>query len=255
MTFTIGEVYAVPKREPGLVFEDDFNNGPAGWVQLVTETNPTGPLVLDSSITHNNSRFSLLLLSGDYPNSAGRVWGGATALKRMSTPEGAKKFYMEFFWSWGSLHGQNTPRAIDFGLDMADKDGLRRLYRYRWLNYDESSSTRVHKWQLHDQTAGFVDIPGADVDCGYNENKRNLFRLEMVFDLEAGVYDGLRVNGIGFGSLAPEPDESLRDYGPEPHMLVPFANGFNPLVDLRNRLNTTSTSAWVNLAYAKGVAL
>lgn len=254
MTFVIGEVNAIPKREPGLIFEDDFNRGTAGWTQLMDVTAPTGPVLLDSEITYNNSRYSLLLSTEDQANSAGRTWGMGMALKRLGRPKGAQKVYLDYQWAWGSTWGENTPRAIEFGLDQADENGVRRFFMFRWKNYDETTSTRTHQWQvLHNGV--YTDIAGATVDNGYNENKRNLNRLEMVFDLASGVYDGLRCNNIGFGSLASTPDNSLRAYAPAATTLVPFANGFNPMVSIRNRLNTNSTRCWVNLGYAKGLVL
>lgn len=248
------ELDVIQKRDPAVLCDDNFNNGPSGWTQLLDVTTPTGPVILDSEITWDNSRYSLLLSTEDQSNAAGRTWGFAMAIKRLARPAGISKVYYDLRWSWGSTWGENTPRAIEFGIDQADSAGQRRFFMIRWKNYDETTSTRTHQWQvLHNGV--YTDIPGATVDSGYNENKRNLQRLEMVFDLAAGCYDGLRVAGTGFGSLASTPDNSLRAFSPAASTLVPFANGLNPMVSIRNRNNTTSTRTWVNLAHAKVVAL
>lgn len=102
---------------------------------------------------------------------------------------------------------------------------------------------------------GYADIPDAAIDLGNNENKRNLHHMEIIFDIEGNCYDGLRLNGRGFGSLAEVSDGSLRAYRPAPEYLVTFASGFNVAFDLRNRVDTAQTRSWANLAYSRGIIL
>lgn len=256
MGVVFGEVQAIKKRQPGLLWEDDFNNGPQGWVQLLNGRVPAGVVYLDHEITYNGSGHSLLIGTEDQSSAGTRVWGYGVAIKRMSRPAVVGKLYVEWWWAWGSLHGQDTPRNIDFGVDQCAPDGTRRFFKVRWLNYDEGSSTRVSKYQL--ETAGastFVDVPSGAINHGYNENKRNLYHLEAVFDVGAGCYDGLRVNGQGFGSLASPADTSLRSNTLASTTLASFSGGLNCAVEVYNRLNTNSSKAWVNVAYSRGIIL
>lgn len=246
------ELDVYPRRTPGVLCEDNFNNGPSGWTQLLNGTNPTGPLILDSEIAYAESRYSLLLSTEDY-SDASKPWGFAMAIKRLARPAGVTKIYVDMQWAWGSVAGQNVPRAYEFGIDQADVSGNRRFFIWRWLNYDEAGSARVTKWQLLNNGT-YTDIPSAVGDFGYNENKRNLHRLEYVVNVSTGVYDGLRYNGVGFGSLAATPDTTLNAYAPALTTLAPFASGLNVMASIRNRTNTNTTKSWMNIAYCKVVA-
>jgi hypothetical protein len=247
------ELDVYPRRDTSVLMEDDFNSGPQGWAQLLDIATPRGVLTLDSEITYGGSAHSLMLSSEDYPDSANCNWGSAVALKRMARPVWAETIYADIQWTWGAQYGRDTPRFIEFGIDQADQDGQRRYFRFRWHNYDEDADARIHQWKL-DDTSGFVSIAGADMDHGYNENKRNLHRLEFEIDLANNTYAGLRVNGLGFGSLATVPNNSLRAYAPTVGSLPDFANGLNLCVNLRNCIQTSSTRSWMNIAYAKVVA-
>lgn len=244
-------------RDQRVLFEDDFRNGPSGWTQLIHGTKPNGTIGLSSEITFNNSPYSLVLQSGDQVDGAGN-FGGATAIKRMGRGATVGKLYVEFYWGWGSKWGENAPRAYDFGCDQADLDGNRKYFKIRWFNYDAGNG-RPAKYQLLTVNGSdelvFVDIPGANIDHGFNENKRNLHHLEAIFDIDAGVYDGVRVDGTGFGSLAATPNASLREYSPKDEFLAPFKGGFNVSMDIRNRNDTNGTQAFGVLAYARGVLL
>lgn len=248
------EIDVHPRRDPAVLMEDDFNNGAQGWAQLIDIATPRGVLTLDSEITYGGSAHSLMLSTEDYTDGAAMNWGSAVALKRMARPNGAKTAYADIQWAWGALYGRDTPRFIEFGFDQADPTGTRRYYRFRWHNYDEDTDTRIKQWKIDDST-GYISVPGAAMDHGYNENKRNLQRLEFEVDLENETYAGLRINGLGFGSLAAVPDNSLRAYSPAAGSLPDFANGFNLCVNLRNCIQTTQTKSWMNIAYAKVVVL
>lgn len=240
------------RRDPSVVMEDNFNNGPNGWTQLLDVTTPRGVLTLDSEIAYGGSSYSLMLSTEDYIDGAQFPWGSCTAIKRMQRPTYGSTVYGDFQWAWGALHGQNTPRFIEFGIDTADASGVRHYYVFRWHNYDETAGQRITQWKVNNN-GSYDSIIGAVMDHGYNENKRNLQRLEFELDLANSTYAGLRINGLGFGSLAPVPDNSLRTMAPPPTSLPEFANGFNAAVNLRNSINTTATKSWMNLAYAKVV--
>ena len=252
---------SVPKT---ILFEDNFDNGACNWTQLIHAPagggpiRPIGVLTMDTEISHGGSSSSLMLSTGDQPNTGGN-YGSCMAIKRLSRGPDTGRVFYEFFWSWGSLAGQNTPRAIQFGLDEADENGVRRYYKVRWENWRHvsggSGSGRTMQYQLLLGDNTMLDIPGAVFEHGYNENKRNLNHLEMIVDLNANVYDGLRINGVGFGSLADVPNDSLRAYGTHTSTLVPFSLGMNATFEVLNRTDTVNTAAWANLAYARGLLL
>lgn len=247
------ELDVFPRRDTSVLMEDDFSNGPQGWAQLLDIATPRGVLTLDPEITYGGSRYSLMLSTEDYPDGANCNWGSCVALKRMSRPTWAKTIYADIQWAWGSRWGNKSPRIIEFGIDQADQNGQRRYFRFRWHNYDEDAGTRITQWKV-DNAGTYVSIPGAVMDHGYNENKRNLNRVEFEIDLENSTYAGLRINGLGFGSLAETPDNSLRAWAPAATSLPDFANGLNLCINLRNNIQTTQTKSWMNVAYAKVVA-
>lgn len=237
-----------------LVCEDDFRNGPSGWVQLLDGNTGAGVVYLDTEIAYRGSPYSLYIGTEDYSSADYKPWGYATAIKRLSRGATVNKIYAEWWFGYGSLYGENTPKAIDFGIDQATPAATRRYFKFRWLNYDEGTAARVSKFQMS-HTSSWVDVPSGAVNLGYNENKRNLWHVEAVVDIDDGVYDGLRVNGTGFGSLASTPSSALRSYGPSSSTLAQFASGFNATIDVVNRLNTNSTKAWANLAYFRAVEI
>ncbi|NDK91022.1 hypothetical protein GYA93_15730 [Gordonia desulfuricans] len=262
MTFVIGEVHAINKREPGLIAEDNFATGHCNWVQLLNGNVGAGVVYLDSRIVHE-SPYSLCVGTG-YQSSIGEgTQGYGAAFKRLSRGPVLGKVYAHWKFAYGSEGGENYPRNVDFGLDQCDPDGERRFFKIRWLNYDEATSTRVSKFQVNgDPASTWIDVPGAAIDLGFNEAKRNLFDVEAVFDATTGKYDGLRVNGLGFGTLAtdsegaPQPDATMQALsGPHPHTLNQFKGGMNVGIEVYNRLQVAGSPAWVNLAYFKAVAL
>lgn len=254
MTLILPEVDVYPRHDPSVLMEDNFNNGPQGWAQLLDIATPRGVLTLDPEITYGGSKYSLMLSTEDYPDGANCNWGSAVALKRMARPVGCKTVYADIQWAWGALWGRNTPRFIEFGIDQANSGGQRRYYRFRWHNYDEDANSRITQWKI-DSAGAYISVPGAVMDHGYNENKRNLHRLEFEIDLENETYAGLRINGLGFGSLAATPDNSLRAHSPGVGSLPDFANGLNLCINIRNCIQTAQTKSWMNIAYAKVVAL
>lgn len=248
-------------RAPKVIAEDTFDRGTCGWTQLVEGVHGTGPMVLDSEITYGESRHSLLFMTGEHSFSSHKPWGNASGIKRLSRGPSVGKVLATWKFAYGGPRSGDTsahPRNIDFGIDQATPEGLRRFFKARWLNYDETTSTRVSEMRIDVAKQGggreYITVPvgpagDAKVALGVNENKRNLWTVELAVDVDAGVYDGLRVNGKGWGSLAPVPDNSLRAYGPEPHNLAQFASGFNACFEVCNRIETDASTAWANLAY------
>lgn len=265
-----------PRRnDPQVLFDNTFDKGLGGFVQLMHDTRPIGVLGLDTDYTYDDSRHSMLLSTEDYAwggtEANWKNWGQCTAIKRMSRGATLGRVKFDVWWAWGSLYGQNSPRCFNFGIDQADPDGNRKYFNYRWVNWldDSGAGSRVTKWQVMTYSGGttvWQDLTNGVQDYGYNENKRNLIHTEMVFDIDAGVYDGLRVNGMGIGggSLSDgtgdpdpvNPSNPMRALGsPMPETLAIFKNGFNCVIDLINRQNITSTKSWMHVARAKAVKL
>lgn len=255
------EIDVIPRRDPALICEDTFDGGLNGWTQLLDGITGTGPVCLDNEITHQGSKFSMLLMTDDYSYNGNKPWGSSVAIKRLSRGPSGGKIYAEWWFAYGSLRAtatSDTPRNIDFGIDQAAPDGTRRFFKLRWQNWDELAAPAKIVSEMRLSVSGgtpFVTIPGgsATVNLGVNENKRNLYHVELVVDLDAGVYDGARVNGTGWGSLASTPDTTLRAFGPPSGVLSQFASGLNAAVELCNRTDTNSTKCWANVAYFRMV--
>lgn len=248
MPFWYGEVDAYPRRDPAVLNEDDFNNGPQGWVQLMSGATPEGgPIMLDTEITDNGSRYSLFLQAGTgNQDGVGDCWGAAVAIKRMMRKETAAKVYMEWKWAMGTEFAYTAPRCVMFGLDTCDAGAVRHFFQVRWL----SSTDRYQCWHA----GAWTDLPGPiTYPHAFNENKRNLNHTEAVFDLSNARYDGLRINGVGYGSLSTTPDATLQAYAPSTESLVTFEGGFNALFGIWNSNTTTTTHSWANLAYQRTV--
>jgi hypothetical protein len=243
----VGEIDVFTRRDPAVMNDDNFNNGPQGWVQLISGQYPEGgPIMLDSEITAHGSRYSLFLQSGtNNMDGVNDCWGGCVAIKRMYRHNPAKKIYMEWLWAFGTEFKYDTPRTVFFGLDTCDAAANRRFFQTRWL-----AATKAYQ-VFHNGT--WTDLPGVTYPHAFNENKRNLNHTEVVFDLENNRYDGLRVNGIGYGSLAPTPDGSLNAYGPLVENLPTFEGGFNPVIGFYNSNTDTTTHGWMNLAHQRTV--
>lgn len=255
MPFVIGEVDATIKRDPSLLFDNEFNDGLGGWVQLVSGTQPAGPIGLVTMPGLGDGM--CLSISTEDKADTGGLFGSAMAIKRLTRISPAGKVTFDVWWAWKAYHGANNFRAIDFGIDTADAAGARVFYKFRWLNYDEGGAAQVQKLQLATGTLAsptFTDFPGSPTFAlGLNENKSNLAHFVMVVDLATGFYEGFSANGTGYGSLAAVPDTSLHAFAPPGGTLTAFANGMNFAVELRNRTNTNSSKSWVFLDRARGV--
>lgn len=255
MTLAKDSTVQALKYDLKLICDDTFNNGPSGWVQLIGSQYPFGVVMWDQEYAYNDSRGSLLLETGNNQvDGVNGNWGGLTAIKRLWRPPAASIqvtpiIEMEWVWYYGSQYDQNSPRTIIFGADTCDPSSdPRYFFQHRWLNWDGASGTRVTKYQLMQSDGTWVDIPGGTYIHGWNENKRDWHRTRVRFDLYNGCYDGFMIDGLGFGSLAATPDNSLRAFGP-PHQTLPtFEGGLNPMFAIYNKSDAAiNTHAWAGL--------
>lgn len=250
----VGELDVFHRRDTAVLCEDDFNNGPSGWVPLMGSQLPGGLIMLDSEITDNRSRYSLFLQTGSgNQDGVNDVWGNSWAIKRMHRPQLAKKVYMDFKWAFGTEFDYSSPRQVVFAMDTCDANAVRNFFQVRWLNWDSGTNAAVGRYEVMHNGA-WTPLPGPiTYPHGFNENKRNLIRTEVVFDLNSACYDGLRINGIGYGSLAPTPDSSLRAFTPGSPTLHTFEGGLNAIFGVNNSNLTATTHSWANLAYQRTV--
>lgn len=125
----------------------------------------------------------------------------------------------------------------------------------------EIVASRVTRFEMYDSQLGvYIPVRGlsnalATHNLGWNENKRNLHAFEMLVDLENIRYLGMRIDGVGYGRMAATPNDLMTSYKPAPSTLVPFGNGLNGTMELRNRTETNTAAAHGNLAYAKMIGL
>lgn len=269
-----GDVRATPVPDESVLWEDNFTNGPSGWVQIMSSSRPFGMISLDPAITHKGSRWSLRLDTEDFANGTNAPnWARCMALKRLWRGNWMRIVRAEWVFAYGSRWGGDgeesmSPRDIRFGLDNCDFTGARRFFGLRYQISGETNSTegatRHERWQVQSATVGnWVTIPalGDGVrPLAVNENKRNLFRVELEIDLENGVYNGVSINGDGFGSLAANSDTSISSIpGPQLETLDSFRGCLNPTFTIENRIygpvaDGNATACWANLVYSRGRA-
>lgn len=271
----VGKVRAIPTPDEGLLWDDDFTNGPSGWVPIISSARPFGIVSLDSSITHKRSRYSLRCETENYADgTANTNWSRSMILKRLWRGSWMRIVRAEWVFAYGAQHGGEgeealAPRDIRFGIDTADFAGARRYFQIRYQLSGELNATegaqRLERWQVTGPAVnGWTDIPGMGASAyrlGVNENKRNLFRVEMEVNVQTGRYLGLRVNGDGFGSLSADRDNTLLSDlpGPALEQLASFAGCLNPTFMISNRIygpatDGNATKCWANLAYTRGRA-
>ena len=256
----VGELDVFRRRDPAVMNEDDFNNGPSGWVPLMGSQEPEGVLTLDSEITDNGSRYSLFLQTGSAnQDGVGDAWGVCHALKRLARPQTAKKDYMEWKWAFGTEFFYDSPRQVVFALDTCNREAKRNFFELRWLNWTNvPTPNNPRRYEVrHNGVWTPLIVGGQEIvyPHGFNENKRNLIHTEAVFDIENACYDGLRVNGVGYGSLAPTPNADLRSYSPGTVDLPTFEGGFNVMFGINNKNTNAQTHSWANLCYQRTVVV
>lgn len=268
----------IPKKDPLLLFADDFSQGPCGWRGLVNGTAAQGTVLPSTMPTSGKAALRMGIEDGGASYNPDIF---AMAIKRFTLPYDPKTRQFHRYVSaemdiavgayWNTSGRWNSPRTIDIGLDAgwsADASGAdnRTFYAVRYQLIDESNADALtQKFQLrttpnHGGNSVYVDLPDAPGSStpikyavGYNENKVNVFRFQMVVDLTDRRLAGMAVNGYGYGLLAPTPDNSLHDLA-EPWSaplnqggVASFYGGMNLCVELYSRTNTGQTSGDVYL--------
>lgn len=172
------------------------------------------------------------------------AFGSAMAIKRAAQWEGGGVYLSD---TWASLNygfqGQARVSALTFGLDVANTDGQRFLYAMRYFNFDETSQTRVGHWQM--ERDGNWTTLLANHPMQSNENKDLPYRVRLLVDTTPGheAYLGLWINNFyRVGPLFGGPPMPAGP-GPTAQSLITFEDGCNPLVELRNRTDTSATDA------------
>lgn len=222
-----------PPQRRRVLLHDHAGTGFPSWVPLMNGGQATGPI-------HFNGQGLELVspdVAGNTPN--GQAFG-ASALNRLTRHAAFTKLYIEWEWSFRIFRSVtsvfNYSKGPEFGIDTADfgaasttqpANGNRTLAMTRCTMFDESATKYFGgKWQItHGDAASpsYVDITDADgnvasptvngyegLAVGMNYGKWLRQYTEQVFDLTGGgvsgatsaVLEGLRHNGIGFGSLA-----------------------------------------------------
>jgi hypothetical protein len=259
-----------PPRHSKIICHDNASTGFPTWAPLFDGSQPRGAGCFDGR--------ALQIMSEDRPTTGDNAAQFHTSawLNRLTWPAGATKIYLR--WEWGAeiFRGTNFTKGFAFGLDIDDggdpgnfapANGRRKLMMMRCTMFDESETKYYGgKWQYQTGDANapsFADFTansGADkispfafprIGVGQNYNKLLRQVTEQVFDISALKYEGLRHNGIGFGSL---PDGSghnaavntkntnMPSVSPAASIDDQFVNGFNIYAQIDNRSTQPSKS-------------
>lgn len=292
MGLVFGTVDATPKPDTSfpparrrVLLHDHAGTGFPSWVPLFDSVTPRGICSFDGQ--------ALVITTGhEHFGGVNAQFYSSMALSRLTRPGGFTKLYVEWEWSarvfvyfaaeakWTGVKGWS------FGIDTCDSAsggqpaaGRRTLAFPRCLNYDEAGAV-LHsgKWQLTTGDAAapvFTDLtdvggnlaspitPGYEgLTVGLNYGKTVRQYTEQVYDLTGGgvagattaVLEGLRHNGVGFGSLAvggvgydPNIATNPRASELKTTALLPsrtldgqFQNGLNLMAQIDNRSTTDS---------------
>ncbi len=296
MPFVVGEVDATvkpdrtfPPARRQVLLHDHAGTGFPSWVPLMNGGAPNGVVSFNGQ--------GLELISPDVSTASpnGQMFG-ASALHRLTRPAGWDKVYIEWEWylrvfrSVASVF--NYVKGPEFGIDTADwgtagaqpVDANRSLAMARCCIFDENDTTYYGgKWQFTTGNAAsptYTDITdlssqkASPTVSGYenlgvamNYGKWVRQYTEQVFDLTGGgvsgatsaVLEGLRHNGVGFGSLAvgetgydPSVSTNSRANELKKVALVPaqatdagFQGGLNIYAQIDNRSNQLSKAKLV----------
>lgn len=260
-----GEVDAKIQPDFSVLNDDNFNEGPQGWAQLIGGADNThGPIMLDGEITADGSKHSLFLQTGETKATAANRFGSCMALKRLHYPDGAEMIYMRYEWAMGTEFSYKSPRTITFSLDACDKNASRHFWQVRWFNYDSSTDTYPKGYQVNAGTDSATDwkFIGLPFKHPFNENKRNIQVTEIVYDLLNNRYAGVRANGAGVGVLAASPTAWVTEnntpggpaLGPADQSLPTFEGSMNPYIQIDNNNTGADTHhSWLNLCRQRTV--
>lgn len=252
-----------PPRYSQVLLHDNGATGFRNWAPLFDGNQPRGAGCFDGN--------ALQIVTEDRPSTGDAAAQFHTSgwLNRLTWPAGATKVYLRWEWSSEIFRGTNFVKGFAFGLDVDDggdpgtfapANGRRKLMLMRCTMFDESETKYYGgKWQMQTGDAAapaFTDVTansGVDkvspfafprLGVGQNYNKRLRQVTEQVFDIVTMKYEGLRHNGIGFGSLpdgtgytptAPVKATNLSTTAPAATTDDQFVNGFNIYAQIDNR--------------------
>jgi hypothetical protein len=242
-----------------LLYDDNFDEGYAGWQDHMSGSTAQGALSLASfpSVTGGKS---LKLSTGPRRNASSIPSSNCTAIKRMSLLGDAKVIDFEVWWSYGAFDLSKQIAHIEFSLDYQRWDSSSRGFpTLRFSRFDNTSNLRVNEWRIKKDDGTYVAIPdlASRSDLGENEDKQNMWYTRLRFDLSAnggtGGYVEAQVNdlivdlsglGAGRGLNAPQTGGASNS----------FAGGMNFLVSMANRNNVDGDTGkgWVAIDRARG---
>lgn len=225
--------------------DDTFDGGdPCGWRALATPDPTTDNDARGVVQPYPSGCFSGWAMRAYTSEALGlSAFGSAMMIKRGAQWAGYGRYLLEF---WVSLNygfqGQVRVNGITLGYDTADASGARRLFALRYYNYDEGTATRVANWQL-DRNGVFTTFL-ANHPMQSNENKDLPYYVAMEINTLTGEVLGVRINNFcKQGSLAGAPDAGFSKVGPPGLPLPTFEDGANPLVEIRNRTDTSASDS------------
>lgn len=262
MGMIFGQVEAAgPRSRRRVLLDDHAGTGFPEWVALMNGGAPAGVVsfngqgleLISPDVSTNSPNGQMFGASALH-----RMARPAGADNR----SGLSKLYIEWEWRARVLRTFSSvfqySKGFEFGIDTADfgtagaqpVNANRTLAMCRCVMFDESAATYYGgKWQITHGSAGspsYVNITDLDgnlvsptvtgyeaLAVGMNYGKTIRQYTEQVFDLTGGgvtgatsaVLEGLRHNGVGFGSLATGP------------------TGYDPNLSTNPRANELKTTA------------
>lgn len=251
-----------PPRYSQVIAHDNASTGFRSWVPLHDGNEPRGMGGFDGS--------ALVLMTEDRPSMGDNAAQFHTSgwLNRLTLPAGADRVYLRWEWAARLWRGSTFSKGFEFGLDTDDggvpgsfapANGNRYLMMNRCLLYDEAEAIYYGgKWQ---HTSGAVSSPGwTDMTdsvgeeitpfkyprLGMGQNYGKVLRqfTEQVLNVNTFQFEGLRHNGVGFGSLPTgggyTEQTAFTGVGPASGTDDEFINGCNIYAQIDNRSNQPS---------------
>lgn len=275
MGFIFGAVDSVntpdmsfPPRHSRVILHDNSATGFRSWAPLHDANQPRGMGGFDGA--------ALVLMTEDKPTTGDNSAQFHTSawLSRLTIPAAATRVYLRWEWAIRIYRGGTFSKGPQFGLDIDDggvagsfapANGNRYLMMQRCTMFDEAGTYYGGKWQYQSGAVAtpamtnLTDYQGALISpfkyprMGVGQNYGKVLRQysEQVLDVTNFRYEGLRHNGIGFGSLPtgggydanlasnPRANE-LAGFVPASGIDDQFVNGCNIYAQLDNRSNQPS---------------
>lgn len=221
---------------------------PCGW----------GPLATPDPTTDQDARGTVQPYARGADNSCLQLmtsetaglsaFGSVMAIKRQMQWEGYGVYLLDF---WESLNygfqGQQRVSALTSGFDTANVNGERFLFALRYFNYDETAQARVGHWQIERNGAWSTILANHPMQS--NENKDLVYRVRMLIDTTPGSenYLGIMINNFFKWGLFADVPSIPAGAGPTKQSLITFEDGCNPLLEGRNRTDTSATDLTARL--------